>query len=106
MSAFILAWIIGEGIVIWRAIKQYSAPPLPSDLLATSGLFVILAIIAEFQPQLAMMIAWAFDLAAFLYLATAKPTAQCGSGTNDKTKTTPSTKTSSSTTTSPNVKYA
>lgn len=82
MGAFVMFWLIGEGIIIYRSIKWYKAPPLPADILATSGLFIILAALAEWQPGLSTMLAAGFDLAAFLTVAGTKPGNKC-SGTSN-----------------------
>ena len=78
MGAFIMFWLIGEGIIIWRSIALYKAPPLPSAILGTSGLFIILAGLAEWQPGFATVLAAGFDLAAFLTVAGTKPKYACG----------------------------
>jgi hypothetical protein len=63
-----LAWAVGEGLVIWRQIKVNHAPPIPGALLATSGLFVLLALLAQAEKArfLATALAWGFDAAAFM----------------------------------------
>src|SRR5258708_34981181 len=70
MGAFIAAWLIGEGIISWRAIRQTKAPPVPGALLASSGLFALLALLAESEQArpLAVLLAYGFDLAAFMNL--------------------------------------
>jgi len=47
MGGMVAAWAVGETIVIWRAWKVRKAPPMPGQLLATSALFVLLALLAE-----------------------------------------------------------
>jgi hypothetical protein len=79
MGPFVMFWLIGEAIIIYRSIKYYKAPPLPADILATSGLFIILAILAEWQPGLSTALAAGFDLAAFLAVASTKPSFKCSS---------------------------
>ena len=73
MGGLVAAWAVGEGIIIYRAIKQRKAPPMPGQLVATSALFVMLALLAESDRArgLALALAWGFDLAAFLNLAPA-----------------------------------
>lgn len=83
MGPFILAWLVGEAIITWRSIALYKAPPLPSAILGTSGLFIMLAILAEWAPPLATMLAWGFDLAAFLTVAGQKPKYACGQTTSN-----------------------
>lgn len=71
MGPFITAWLIGEGIVSYRAIKQTHMPPVPGALLATSGIFVLLAVLAESEQArpLATVLAYGFDIAAFMNVA-------------------------------------
>ena len=70
MGAFVAAWLIGEGIISWRAIRQTKAPPVPGALLASSGLFALLALLAESDQArpLAVTLAYGFDLVAFMNL--------------------------------------
>lgn len=70
--------------MMYRSVKQYHAPPLPAAILGTSGLFVLLAMLAEWQPGLAMMLAAGFDIAAFLNVASNKPTGCTNSTTSTK----------------------
>ena len=71
MPGIVLAWAVGEGIIIFRAVRKDHAPPMPGQLLASSGLFVMLALLAEADRArfLASALAWGFDLAAFMNLA-------------------------------------
>ena len=73
MGGMVAAWAVGETIVIWRAWKVRKAPPMPGQLLATSALFVLLALLAESDTArpLAVTLAWGFDMAAFLNIAPA-----------------------------------
>lgn len=70
MGGFLLAWIVGEGIVIYRAVKKQHAPPGPGQLLWTSGVFVLLALLAQSQKArpTATLLAWGFVAAAALKL--------------------------------------
>ena len=70
MGPFVAAWLVGEGIITWRAVKSSKAPPSPGQLLVSSGLFVMLALLAESQKArtLAVTLAWGFDIAAFMNL--------------------------------------
>jgi hypothetical protein len=65
-----MAWIVGEGIIIYRTIKKYKAPPGPGQLVWSSGIFVLLALLAESEKArtLATVTAWGFDIAAFMNL--------------------------------------
>jgi len=70
MGPFILAWLVGEGIISYRAVKAQGAPPGPGQLLLTSGIFVLLGFLAESQKArpLAITLAWGFNAAALLKL--------------------------------------
>lgn len=67
MSGIVLAWLVGEGLVIYRWVKN-GAPPTPGSLGMASGLFVLTALLAEYPParNAATLLAWGVDLAAFL----------------------------------------
>lgn len=76
MGPLIVAWLVGEGIIIFRSVKQQKAPPGPGQLLLSSGVFVLLALLAENTKgrSLATTLAFGFDLAAFMNLyGTGKP---------------------------------
>ncbi len=70
MGPFVLAWLVGEGIIIYRSVKVHKAPPGPGQLLFSSGLFVMLALLAESPAArpLATTLAWGFDVAAWMNL--------------------------------------
>lgn len=68
VTSLILAWLTGEGLMIYKDVTRNHRPPLPAELLATSGLFVVLALLGEAQPALSSTLAWGFDTAAFLTL--------------------------------------
>lgn len=71
-----MAWLVGEGIIIYRAVKTQKAPPGPGQLIWSSGLFVMLGLLAEAEKArtLATTLAWGFDIAAFMNLwGTGKP---------------------------------
>lgn len=68
MRGIILAWLVGEGLMIYNDVTRQKRPPLPAELISTSGLFVLLALLGEKAPGLASTLAWGFDLAAFLVL--------------------------------------
>jgi hypothetical protein len=67
MGGFVLAWFAGESIVIYRWAKL-KAPPTPGALALSSGLFLGLAVISQYQPArtTAIVTAWALDLAILL----------------------------------------
>jgi hypothetical protein len=69
VGALALAWITGQGIIVWQSVAREHHPPIPGRLLGSSAVFGVLAVIAEFGPQsarAAALAAWAFDLAALL----------------------------------------
>jgi hypothetical protein len=70
MGALVMAWLVGEGILIYRSVKAQKCPPGPGQLLYTSGIFVLLALLAESEKArvLAVTLAWGFDIAAFMRL--------------------------------------
>lgn len=87
MPGLIIAWAVGEGIIVWRGIRQRK-PPVPGDMLATSALFVALAALAEYQPARAAAVAMAFglDIAVLMQIlpgtsvGQGKPAAAAGGG--------------------------
>lgn len=81
-EALLAAWLVGEGIITYRTVARQHRPPMPGELLASSGAFVLLALLAEWQAGLAVTIAVGLDIAAFLNLA--------GSGTLGKALSGPS----------------
>lgn len=69
MRGVILTWLIAEGIIIWRSVKVDHGPPIPGMLLATSGLFVLLAVLAEAGPdaaRVATLIGAGMDIAGLM----------------------------------------
>lgn len=70
MGPIIAAWLVGEGIICYRQIKATKAPPGPGVLLYSSGLFVLLGILAQAESarKLATALAWGFDIAAAMNL--------------------------------------
>jgi hypothetical protein len=75
MGPLALAWLVGEGIITYRSIKNNKCPPGPGQLLFSSGLFVLLALVAEAPSArtLAITLAWGFDVAAFMNLTAKTP---------------------------------
>ncbi len=67
MEGLLAAWLVGEGIVTWRWFKQ-GAPPPPGSLLAVSGFFALLALLAIHPPArgAATALAVGIDIAALL----------------------------------------
>lgn len=70
MGAFVMAWLIGESIIVYRSITKNHAPPMPGALIAPSGVFMLLALLAESDAArpLAITLAFAFDGAALANL--------------------------------------
>jgi hypothetical protein len=62
------AWLFGLGLISYRYISRDHQPPVPGTLLAASGLFALLALVAEYQPAAApaALAGWGFDLAALM----------------------------------------
>ncbi len=65
--AILLAWAAGIGLITWRGIKQSHKPVPPGQYLAASGVYVMLALLAAYEPaeHVANLLAWGFNLAAF-----------------------------------------
>src|SRR5260370_25683848 len=70
MGLFTLAWLIGEGIIVTGVGRVTHGPPMPGALIASSGIFALLALIAESDRArpVAVALAYGFDLAAFMNL--------------------------------------
>lgn len=70
MPGIVLAWAVGEGILAYRSVKVNHGPPMPGALLASSGVFILLGLLAEAQQArfLAAALAWGFDVAALMNL--------------------------------------
>lgn len=82
MGAFIMAWMVAEGIIVYRSMKRPEKgqtvaeaktvviPPSPVQLLFSSGVFVMLALLAEVPKArpLAITLAVGFDIAAYMRL--------------------------------------
>lgn len=68
---FLLAWLAGEAIIIYRSVKVQGGPPWPGQLLAGTGAFAALAILAEAGAdarRIALTVAWGLNAAGFLAL--------------------------------------
>lgn len=69
MGGFAAAWIVGEGIVIWRNVHQYHKLPVPGQLLGVTLLFGALAIVADTVPAAAgvtTLLGWGLNVAGIL----------------------------------------
>jgi len=67
----LVEWLIAEGIIFYRDVGNDHHIPMPGQLLAASGVFVLLALLAEAGPgaaQLATTLGGGFVLAAGLNL--------------------------------------
>lgn len=69
-TAIVTAWLFGMGIITYRFVAVKHQPPIPGNMLAASGTFGLLALLAEYQPAAgaAAAVAWGLDLAALLGL--------------------------------------
>jgi hypothetical protein len=74
MGLFLFAWLTGEGIIVYRWVKN-GAPPTPGALLLPSGIYLALAILAEYQPArfAAIAAAWGLDIAVLLQVVGKDP---------------------------------
>lgn len=71
MGAFVVAWVAGQAIIVYRNIRDQHSPPWPGQMLAATGLYFILAMISEMGQgprQLSIMTAWGLNIAALLNL--------------------------------------
>ena len=86
MGGIILAWLAGEGIITWRSITKEHKPPIPGDLLAATGLFAVLALIAEYQPArgVATLFALGVDIAVLMQVLPGSNVSSKSTGTAAK----------------------
>jgi len=70
MGSVVLAWLAGQGIIWYRTFRDTGGPPMPGQLLAATGLYVALAVVADNEDTrlLAQAGAWGFTAAAWLAL--------------------------------------
>jgi hypothetical protein len=61
MRGVILAWGIGMGIIVYRAAKA-RRPPVPGQMLAATGLFALLGVLAEYEPAAGAATAFALGV--------------------------------------------
>lgn len=60
------AWIVGMGIVGWRQVRSSGHLPVPAALLAVTGLFAGMALLADISPRarpVITLVAWGLDVA-------------------------------------------
>jgi hypothetical protein len=76
---FVFAWAVGEGIIVYRWIRA-KAPPTPGALLLPSGIYLALAVLAEYQPAraFATVSAWGLNLAILLQVVGKEPVQKTG----------------------------
>lgn len=69
-QALTAAWLFGLGLITYRNIARNHQPPIPGQLLAASGFFALLALLAEYPPAAgaAALTGWGVDLAALMNL--------------------------------------
>lgn len=62
------AWLAGIGLLTWRGVTQYHRPVPAGRYALASGLYVLLAALANYQPAAAAatLTAWGFDVALLL----------------------------------------
>jgi hypothetical protein len=65
VRGIVLAAAVGLGIFSWRTIQQYHKPPVPGRLLAGTIVYMLLALLAEYEPatRVAVLAAWGFNVA-------------------------------------------
>lgn len=62
MGGITLAWAAGMGIIVYRSLGKQHRPPVPGQLLAATGLFALLALLAEYEPARTTATAFAFGV--------------------------------------------
>jgi hypothetical protein len=70
-AGLLAAWLTAEAIIIWRLVHRDHQMPVPGELVAVTGLFAGLAVVADVFPASAPLItvgAWGLDVAGFLNL--------------------------------------
>lgn len=71
MRGFLAAWIAGESLIVWRVVHADHKPPVPGTLVAVTGLFAVMGLVADVVPASATFLtvtAWGLDVAALLRL--------------------------------------
>ena len=63
------SWLVGQTIIIYRIVTREQRPPVPGELLGSSGLFLLLMLLAIGAPSLAVTIGVGVDIAALMNLA-------------------------------------
>lgn len=80
MGPFALAWIVAEGLVSYQSVKRDKIVPGPGRLAVISGLYIGLAIVAEYRPARGVVtaFAWAVNLAVLIQTVGKTPAAASG----------------------------
>lgn len=67
----LVAWLTAEGLVFYRQRKATGGPAMPGQILASSGVFAVLALVAgtEKGKFLGNAMAWGLTLATFMNLS-------------------------------------
>lgn len=83
MRGLVLAWAVGLGILTWRTAQEYHKPPVPGRLLGASMVYVLLALLAEYEPakRAAVLAAWGFNVAVLFKAGPAALVSTAGFGT-------------------------
>lgn len=72
MDGLTAAWLAGTGIVAWREVHSSGGHlPVPGALIGVTGLFAVLALLADVSPRSRPVItlaAWGLDVAGFLHV--------------------------------------
>jgi hypothetical protein len=86
MRGVILAWAAGMGIITYRSVVREHRPPVPGQMLAATGLFAALAVLAEYPPAATAAATFAFgiDLAVLLQVLPGSKTATAAGTTKAK----------------------
>ena len=68
MKGVMLAWAAGMGIIVYRSVAREHKPPVPGQMLAATGLFALLAAVAEYPPAApaAGLFAFGVDVAVLM----------------------------------------
>lgn len=66
----IIAWVIGESIIIYRGAFKQKRPPWPGELFWSSLVFISLGFLAEIESFAtpAVLLGFGWDIAAFMNL--------------------------------------
>ena len=71
MGSLTGAWLVGMGITAWRQVAVSHKPPVPGTLLAVAGLFAVLGLVADANPnarRTVALVGWGLDIAGLVRL--------------------------------------